>query len=264
MSVASRNNVKIHGGGRQTMLLAHGFGCDQNMWRYVVPHFSKSHTVVTFDHVGAGGSDLSAYNFDKYGTLDGYAADIVEIGRELGLSDAIFVGHSVSSMMGVLASAQAPGMFSKLVLVGPSPRYINEGDYEGGFTREQVVELLDFLDSNHMGWSQAMAPVIIGNAERPELAEELANSFCNTDPEIAKHFARVTFMSDNRADLDKVTVPSLILQCADDVIAPVSVGHYLHGRIPDSKLVLMKATGHCPNLSHPQETVDAISQFLGA
>lgn len=264
MSVALRNNVRIHGGGRQTMVLAHGFGCDQNMWRYVVPHFAKSYTVVTFDHVGAGGSDLSAYNFDKYGTLNGYAADIVEIGYELGLSDAIFVGHSVSSMMGVLASAQAPGMFSKLVLVGPSPRYINEGDYEGGFTREQVVELLDFLDSNHMGWSQAMAPVIMGNAERPELAVELTNSFCNTDPEIAKHFARVTFMSDNRADLDKVAVPSLILQCADDVIAPVSVGHYLHQRIPVSKLVLMKATGHCPNLSHPQETIDAISQFLDA
>jgi sigma-B regulation protein RsbQ len=264
MSVMSRNNVKIYGNGVQTMLLAHGFGCDQNMWRHVIPAFRDRYRVVAFDHVGAGGSDLSAYDFTKYGTLDGYAADIVEIGRELGLSDAIFVGHSVSSMMGVLASAQAPRMFSKLVLVGPSPRYINDGDYEGGFTEEQIVELLDFLDSNHMGWSEAMAPVIVGNPERPELAEELTNSFCRTDPEIAKHFARVTFMGDNRSDLDHVKVPSLILQCAEDVIAPVSVGHYLHGRLPDSKLVLMKATGHCPNLSHPQETVDAIRSFLDA
>jgi sigma-B regulation protein RsbQ len=264
MSVVSRNNVKIRGDGPQAILFAHGFGCDQNMWRYVVPHFETQYTVVTFDHVGAGGSDLSAYTFEKYGTLDGYASDIVEIGHELGLSDAIFVGHSVSAMMGVLASIRAPGMFSKLVLVGPSPRYINDGDYVGGFTTEQVVELLDFLDSNHMGWSQAMAPTIIGNADRPELAEELTNSFCKTDPEIARHFARVTFMSDNRADLDKVTVPSLILQCADDVIAPDAVGHYLHGRLPDSRLVLMKATGHCPNLSHPQETVASIRSFLDA
>jgi sigma-B regulation protein RsbQ len=264
MSVMSRNNVKVHGSGPRTILFAHGFGCDQNMWRYVVPHFDKQFTVVTFDHVGAGGSDLSAYNFDKYGTLDGYASDIVEIGQELGFSDAIFVGHSVSAMMGVLASIRASGMFSKLVLVGPSPRYIDDGDYVGGFTKEQVVELLDFLDSNHMGWSQAMAPAIMGNAERPELAEELTNSFCKTDPEIAKHFARVTFTADNRADLDKVKVPSLILQCADDVIAPEAVGHYLHGRMPNSRLVLMKATGHCPNLSHPQETVDSIRSFLDA
>jgi sigma-B regulation protein RsbQ len=264
MTALERNNVKIYGNGVQTMLLAHGFGCDQNMWRYVVPAFEERYRVVTFDHVGAGGSDLSAYDFDKYATLEGYASDIVEIGNELGISDGIYVGHSVSSMMGVIASSRAPGMFSKLVLVGPSPRYINDGDYEGGFTEQQVTELLEFLDSNHMGWSQAMAPVIMGNPDRPELGEELTNSFCKTDPEIAKHFARATFTSDNRSDLDKVTVPSLILQCAEDVIAPVSVGHYLHARLPDSHLVMMKATGHCPNLSHPEETVNAIRSFLGA
>jgi sigma-B regulation protein RsbQ len=264
MTAFERNNVKIYGDGSQTMLLAHGFGCDQNMWRYVVPAFEDRYRVVTFDHVGAGSSDLSAYDFDKYATLEGYASDIVEIGNELGISGGIYVGHSVSSMMGVVASARAPGMFSKLVLVGPSPRYINDGDYEGGFTEQQVTELLEFLDSNHMGWSQAMAPVIMGNPDRPELEEELTNSFCKTDPEIAKHFARATFMADNRSDLGKVTVPSLILQCAEDVIAPVAVGHYLHARLPDSQLVMMKATGHCPNLSHPEETVAAIRTFLGA
>jgi sigma-B regulation protein RsbQ len=264
MSTIHRNNVKVTGNSTRTMLFAHGFGCDQNMWRYVAPRFEDDFRVVTFDHVGAGGSNLTAYDFQKYATLEGYASDIVEIGQELGIEDGIFVGHSVSAMMGVLASLQAPGMFSKLVLVGPSPRYINDGDYHGGFNREQVDELLEFLDSNHMGWSQAMAPVIMGNPEQPELSEELTNSFCKTDPEIAKHFARATFTADNRADLDKVTVPSLILQCAEDVIAPVSVGHYLHAKLPDRKLVLMKATGHCPNLSHPQETTEAIQSFVDA
>ncbi|WP_275784722.1 alpha/beta fold hydrolase [Pararhizobium gei] len=264
MSVVRRNNVKIAGKGARAMLFAHGFGCDQNMWRYVAPQFEADFRVLTFDHVGAGGSDLSAYDFDKYSTLEGYASDIVEIGRELGIEDGIFVGHSVSAMMGVLVSLKAPGMFSKLVLIGPSPRYINDGDYHGGFSQEQVDELLEFLDSNHMGWSQAMAPVIMGNPEQPALSEELTNSFCRTDPEIAKHFARATFTADNRADLDTVTVPSLILQCSEDVIAPVSVGHYLHAKLPDSKLVLLKATGHCPNLSHPQETTEAIRSFVSA
>ncbi|KQV38914.1 MULTISPECIES: alpha/beta hydrolase [unclassified Rhizobium] len=262
MSVINRNNVNIMGNGSKTMLFAHGFGCDQNMWRYVAPQFADRFRVVTFDHVGAGGSDLSAYDFEKYGTLDGYASDIVEIGQELAIANGIFVGHSVSAMMGVLASAKAPTMFSQLVLVGPSPRYMDDLDYHGGFSRQQVDELLDFLDSNHMGWSQAMAPAIMGNSDRPELSEELTNSFCKTDPEIAKHFARATFMADNRADLDKVRVPSLILQCAEDVIAPVAVGHYLHAKLPDSTLVMMKATGHCPNLSHPRETVEAIQAFV--
>ncbi|WP_426237745.1 alpha/beta fold hydrolase [Pararhizobium sp. DWP1-1-3] len=262
MSFSRRNNAKITGNGTRTMVFAHGFGCDQNMWRYVAPQFEDDFRVVTFDHVGAGGSDHSSYDFHKYGTLEGYASDIVELGHELGIHDGIFVGHSVSAMMGVLASSRAPNMFSRLVLVGPSPRYINDGDYHGGFTQGQVDELLEFLDSNHMGWSQAMAPVIMGNPEHPELSEELTNSFCKTDPEIAKHFARATFMADNRADLDNVTVPSLILQCAEDVIAPVSVGHYLHAKLPDSKLVLMKATGHCPNLSHPKETTEAIRSFV--
>jgi sigma-B regulation protein RsbQ len=262
MTACARNNVHIAGTGERTMMLAHGFGCDQNMWRYVAPVFEHSFRTILFDHVGAGGSDLSAYNPSKYGDLCGYADDVVEIGRELGLRNATFVGHSVSAMIGILAARKAPDLFENLVLVGPSPRYINDGDYIGGFTAEQIGELLDFLSENYMGWSAAMAPMIIGNPERPELAEELTNSFCRTDPEIAKAFARVTFMSDNRADLAGVKARTLILQCSEDIIAPPEVGDYVHRHIAGSKLVIMNATGHCPNLSAPAETIAAIRAFV--
>lgn len=244
------------------MLFAHGFGCDQNMWRFVAPAFAESHQVVLFDHVGHGGSDLSAYDRNKYSTLKGYASDVLEICDELNLGEVIFVGHSVSATIGMLAAAEQPQRFSKLVLVGPSPRYINDGDYHGGFGQKDIEDLLEFLDTNHLGWSSAMAPVIMGNADRPELSSELANSFCRTDPVIAKEFARVTFLSDNRADLQRVTTPCLVLQCAQDVIAPKCVGEYVHGNLPNSRLVLMKATGHCPNLSAPEETISAIKSFL--
>jgi sigma-B regulation protein RsbQ len=244
------------------MIFAHGFGCDQNMWRFVAPAFESEFRTVLFDHVGAGGSDLAAYEPAKYATLSGYADDLVEIARELRLQDAVFVGHSVSAMIGVLASLSAPDLFKSLVLIGPSPRYIDDEGYVGGFSAKQIAELLDFLSDNYMGWSAAMAPTIMGNADRPELGEELANSFCRTDPEIAKAFARVTFMSDNRCDLPKVTIPSLILQCSEDVIAPREVGEYVHRNTPHSKLVLMRATGHCPNLSAPEETISAIRAFV--
>jgi sigma-B regulation protein RsbQ len=262
LSVFKRNNVHVSGAGQRAMVFAHGFGCDQNMWRFVAPAFEQEFKIVLFDHVGAGGSDLSAYSKAKYSSLGGYADDVIEIGEALELEDAVFVGHSVSAMVGILAAAMAPKMFGHLVLVGPSPRYINEGDYVGGFSAEQIEELLDFLDNNHMGWSQAMAPMIMGNAERPELGEELVNSFCRTDPEIAKHFARTTFMSDNRADLAKVKAKSLILQCSDDIIAPNCVGEYVHKNLPNSELVVMRATGHCPNLSAPDETIAAIRAFV--
>lgn len=244
------------------MVFAHGFGCDQNMWRFVAPQFEKDFKVVLFDHVGAGGSDLSAYDPRKYSTLSGYADDIVEIGRELGLRDAVFVGHSVSAMIGVLASLKEPGMFGQLVLVGPSARYIDDRDYVGGFSEKQIGELLEFLEDNHMGWSAAMAPSIMGNPDRPELGEELTNSFCRTDPEIAKAFARVTFTSDNRADLPKVSVPTLILQCKEDIIASIEVGEFVHRHIPGSKMVVLDATGHCPNLSAPKEVVSAMQAFV--
>jgi sigma-B regulation protein RsbQ len=244
------------------MLFAHGFGCDQHMWRHVAPSFEATHRVLLFDHVGAGRSDLSAYDPEKYSSLDGYAADVVEIVREHDLTDVVFVGHSVSAMIGVLAAAQEPDRFSRLVLIGPSPRYIDDGDYVGGFGKEDIDELIDSLDSNYLGWSAVMAPVIVGNPDRPELGEELTNSFCRTDPAIARQFARVTFYSDNRADLARVTTPSLVLQCAEDPIAPTVVGRYVHENLPDSRFVQLTATGHCPNLSAPAETVDAIQAFI--
>jgi sigma-B regulation protein RsbQ len=244
------------------MVFAHGFGCDQTMWRLVAPHFESSFRTILFDHVGAGGSDLSAYDPKRYSDLKAYAEDVVEIGRELNLESAIFVGHSVSAMIGVLASQTAPGMFTELVLVGPSPRYIDDGDYRGGFSSQDIEELLTSLADNHMGWSAAMAPAIMGNPDRPELGEELTNSFCRTDPAIAKAFARVTFMSDNRADLPKVTARSLILQCSDDIIAAENVGEYVHRNIAGSEYRLLQATGHCPNLSAPRELTAAINAFL--
>jgi sigma-B regulation protein RsbQ len=263
MSIRARNNVSVTGNpDGPAIVFAHGFGCDQNMWRFVAPAFEDTHQVVLFDHVGAGGSDLSAFDPARYGSLRGYAEDIVEILRDLGLRDVVFVGHSVASMMGVLAAGQAPELFSKLVLVGPSPRYIDDEAYSGGFTAEDIDGLLESLDSNYLGWSSAMAPVIMGHPDRPVLGQELTNSFCRTDPEIARHFARVTFTSDNRADLAAVHVPTLVLQCSDDAIAPTRVGEYVHSSIAGSTLVRLEATGHCPNLSAPEETVAAISSFL--
>ena len=262
MSVLKRNNVTVQGKGATPILFAHGFGCDQNMWRLVAPAFLDDYKIVLFDHVGAGNSELSAYSPDKYSTLEGYAADILEIAYALELKDIVFVGHSVAAMMGILVARQAPDLFSKLVLVGPSPCYINDGDYIGGFEKDQIEELLESLETNHLGWSMTMAPVIMGNEDRKELGEELANSFCRTDPAIARQFARTTFLSDTRDIIASVEIPTLILQCSQDVIAPKSVGEYLHERIPQSQLVIMKATGHCPNLSAPEETIAAIKDFL--
>jgi sigma-B regulation protein RsbQ len=220
--------------------------------------------VVLFDHVGAGHSDTRAYDPEKYRTLHGYAADVLELCEELRLSDVIFVGHSVSAMIGVLAANQQPARFSSLVLVGPSPRYLNDEGYEGGFSRQDIDELLESLESNYLGWASAMAPAIMANGDRPNLGEELTNSFCRTDPAIARDFAEVTFLSDNRADLERVTVPTLILQCSEDIIAPAAVGDYVHAKISRSTLVRLRAVGHCPNLSAPDETADAIAAFLDA
>jgi sigma-B regulation protein RsbQ len=262
MSALTRNNVRVIGHGKRPVMFAHGYGCDQNMWRFVVPRFLDEFQVVLFDHVGSGNSDLQAFSREKYRTLDGYAQDVLEICDELDLRDVTFVGHSVSSIIGVLAAIQQPQRFSNLVLVGPSPRYINEGSYVGGFEKHEIDGLLDMLDANFLGWASTMAPAIMGNKERPELSSELENSFCRTDPEIAKFFARVTFLSDNRADLKSVRTRTLVLQCSEDVIAPLSVGHFVHGEIAGSELRIMRATGHCPNLSAPEETADAILDFL--
>jgi sigma-B regulation protein RsbQ len=245
------------------MIFAHGFGCDHNMWRHVAPAFENDYRVVLFDNVGAGGSDLASFDRKKYGTLHGYARDVNEILRAVGAENAVFVGHSVSAMVGILACIEEPALFDRLVLVGPSPSYLNDGEYVGGFNREDIEQMLDFLDTNYLGWSGAMAPAIMGNADRPDLAGELENSFCRTDPDIAGHFARTTFLSDHRADLPKLRKPSLILQCSDDVIAPDAVGRYMHAQLQDSTFVQMRATGHCPNLSAPEETIREIRAYLG-
>ena len=262
MSIFQKHNINVYGSGERTIVFAHGYGCDQAMWRFVAPAFSERYRVVLFDYVGAGKSDLSQYSRQKYGSLKGYAEDVLQVIEAVEGAPAVFVGHSVSSLIGVLAAIQKPDAFESLVLVGPSPCYINEGDYVGGFARADIDSLLQTLDDNHLGWSQAMAPVIMKNEERPELAAELAESFCRTDPKIAKHFARVTFLSDNRADLAKVPVPTLILQCSDDDIAPDSVGEFMRRHMPGSTLVKLNATGHCPHLSAPAETIQRIREYV--
>jgi sigma-B regulation protein RsbQ len=263
VSVSSRHNVHISGDlDGQPLVFAHGFGCDQNMWRHVAPRFEADFKVVLFDHVGAGGADVSAYDSDRYTSLGAYADDVLDICRDLDLHDVVFVGHSVSAMIGVLAAAKEPARFAKLVLVGPSPRYIDDDGYIGGFGEADINELLESLASNYLGWSSAMAPVIMANEDRPELGEELTASFCRTDPAIARQFARVTFLSDNRGDLGGVTVPTLVLQCTNDVIAPIAVGEFVAQEMPNAQLVLLEATGHCPNLSAPDETAAAIAAFI--
>lgn len=263
MDPLARHQVVVSGAeGGQPMLFAHGFGCDQTMWRHVAPAFADRHRVITFDHVGAGGSDLSTYDPQKYADLRGYASDVLDIVRALDLHDVVFVGHSVSAMIGALAAIEEPERFSSLVMVGPSPRYIDDDGYTGGFSRQDIDELLDSLASNFLGWSAAMAPVIVGNPDRAELGTELTASFCRMDPDIAHQFASATFLSDNRDDLPRVLVPTLVLQCTDDSIAPDSVGAFVADAVQDGTLVQLAATGHCPNLSAPEETIAAIDDFL--
>ncbi len=262
MGVLQRNKVQVSGSGPATLVFAHGFGCDQSMWRLLTPSFAQRFKIVLFDLVGSGGSDLSAYDRRKYGSLQGHADDVAEIIEATGEGPTIFVGHSVSAMIGMLADLKAPGRLQAQVMVGPSPCYINDGDYVGGFTRADIESLLDTLESNYLGWSSNMAPAIMGAPDQPELGVELTNSFCRTDPEIAKHFARVTFMSDNRADLSRLTTPTLILQCSDDLIAPRTVGDYLHRQLPRSTLCIVDNVGHCPHLSAPGACADAMNAFV--
>jgi sigma-B regulation protein RsbQ len=263
VNVIDRHRIRVTGvPDAQPIVFAHGFGCDQHMWRLVAPRFEDAFRVITFDHVGAGDSDASAYDPVRHGSLQGYADDVLAIVHELDLKDVILVGHSVSATIAVLAANADPDRFAKLVLVGPSPRYTDDGDYVGGFSEADIAELLESLDSNYLGWSQSIAPAIMGNADRPELGAELTASFCRADPDIARRFARVTFLSDNRADLPRVAVPTLVLQCTDDVIAPVAVGEYVADAIPDARLVMLEATGHCPHLSAPEATTAAIAAFV--
>lgn len=247
------------------MLFAHGFGCDQNMWRFLVPAFENDHKIVLFDYVGSGKSDLKAYDPVRYSNLSGYAEDVLDVCDALELENVIFVGHSVSSMVGMLASIERPGLFSHLLMVGPSPCYINDPpNYVGGFDRDDIVGLLDLMEKNYIGWANYLAPAVMKNSEQPELTAELEASFCSTDPVIARRFAEATFFADNRRDLAHVKVPSLIMQCSEDAIAPVEVGQYLHQALPDSTLTVLSATGHCPHMSHPEETIRTMKEYLAS
>jgi len=257
-----RNNVHVSGDGPATMFFAHGFGCDQNMWRLLAPVYALRYRVVLFDFVGSGASDHTAYDPAKYSTLQGYAEDVLDVVREFSKGPAIFVGHSVSAMIGMLADLQAPVLFGAHLMIGPSPCYINDGDYVGGFTRSDIESLLDTLENNYLGWASNMAPAIMGVPDRPELGAELTNSFCRTDPKIAKQFAHATFFADCRADVPRLKTPTLIIQCNDDVIAPVSVGEYLHAQLPHSTLAIIDNVGHCPHLSAPSACSKAMDAFL--
>jgi sigma-B regulation protein RsbQ len=261
-STKARNNVRVIGRGKQPLMFAHGYGCDQNMWRLLTPYVEADYRVILFDLVGSGRSNLGAYDRDKYQTLHGHAQDVLEILAEFAEGPAVFVGHSVSAMIGLLADIAAPERFASHVMIGPSPCYINDGDYVGGFSRDDIESMLETLDSNYLGWASAMAPAIMGAPTQPQLSEELTNSFCATDPEIAKHFARVTFLSDNREDVPKMKTRSLILQCSDDIIAPREVGQFLHARLPHSTLRIIDNIGHCPHLSAPGQIVEAMRDFL--
>ncbi|MFN2431081.1 MAG: alpha/beta fold hydrolase [Cryomorphaceae bacterium] len=260
--VRTKNNVNVLGEGTQPMVFAHGYGCDQNMWRHLVPAFSADYKIVLFDHVGSGNSDESVYDFKKYNNLKGYADDVIELLDELEMKNAVFVGHSVSCIIGVLAAAKRPDLFNKLILIGPSPCYVNKGDYHGGFSQEDIDELVETLESNYLGWSSFITPIIAGDTEQPEVSEELHNSFCRMNPKIAKHFARVTFTGDNREDLKRVSTPSFVIQSDPDTIAPVEVGEYVCDQIPDARIEVLHSPGHCPHLTAPEKTIDAIKSYL--
>jgi sigma-B regulation protein RsbQ len=261
--ILRRSNVKISGKGVQPIVFAHGFGCDQNMWRFIAPAFEENYKIILFDYVGSGKSDLAAYKPERYGDLNGYVQDVLEVCDALDLKDTIFVGHSVSSMIGVLASIERAELFKKLILVVPSPCYINDSpDYVGGFERSDIEDLLDMMDKNYLGWASFLAPVVMKNDDQPELGKELEACFCSTDPKITRRFAEATFYADNRADLPKTPTPALIIQTTDDAIAPLSVGEFMQREMPKSVLRQLQASGHCPHMSHPQETIRIIKEYL--
>ncbi|MCW2120108.1 alpha/beta fold hydrolase [Flavobacterium sp. 7A] len=262
MNIALRNNLKTFGRGKQTMLFAHGFGCDQNMWRFITPAFEEQYTIVLFDYVGCGKSHIGSYNVERYSSLEGYAIDLLEICDYLKLQDILFIGHSVSAMIGIIAGIKKPELFSKLILICPSPRYINDLNYVGGFSLQDIEGLFEVMDHNYLGWASFLAPVIMNNPEQPALTAELQESFCSADPIITRKFAEVTFYSDNREDLTQFTNPCLVLQCTDDAIAPVEVGLYVTEKLLNSTYIKMAATGHCPHLSHPIETIQEIKKFI--
>jgi sigma-B regulation protein RsbQ len=263
VDLRQRHNINVIGQGPIDMIFAHGYGCDQNMWRLITPAFADRYRIILYDLVGSGLSDLGAYDREKYGTLEGHARDVLAIAAEVARGPVVFVGHSVSAMIGLLAGVAEPARFLSQVMIGPSPCYINDDQYKGGFERADIESLLDTLDSNYLGWASAMAPKIMGAPDQPELGVELTNSFCATDPEIAKHFARVTFLGDNRADVPKLATRSLVVQSSDDLIAPRIVGEYMARTLPNATLRLVENIGHCPHLSAPGAIIETMREFLG-
>jgi sigma-B regulation protein RsbQ len=262
MSVQYRNNVRCYGEGPATIVFVHGYGCDQQMWRFIYPSFIGRYKVVLLDLVGSGGSDLSAYDREKYGSLHGHAEDVLDVINLYAKAPAVFVGHSVSAMIGMLASIISPEKFAAQIMVGPSASYINDGDYVGGYNPEDIDGLLKLMEIDYDGWLKRMAPVIMGAPTQPVLSKELLASFERNDPEIARHFARVTFTADHRADVARSTVPALILQCSDDLIAPREVGDFLHQHLANSRLAVINNIGHCPHLSSPSASTDVINDYL--
>lgn len=261
-NILQRNNVTVSGKGEQVIMFAHGFGCSQNAWRRITSAFADDYKLILFDYVGAGKSDVSAYNKERYNSLEGYAEDILEISHELNIKDAVFVGHSVSAMIGALAAIKDPAVFKKLIFIAPSPYYINEPGYTGGFEKEDIEGLLELMEEDYVGWAKLLSPKLIGDANRTDLENEMEDNFCSTDNEIVKQFARTTFLSDNRKDLHNIPVESVTLQCSDDIIAPLEVGEYIKANTPNNKMILLKATGHCPHMSAPEETIAAIKSVL--
>ena len=264
-SILERSNVTISGVSgptARTIVFLHGLGGDQNDWRLVAPAFEAQYQVVLLDLIGAGKSDLSAYGPQTHGTLNGHASDLLDVLSALALHDVVFVGHSVAAMIGVIAAVREPQRFAKMVLVSPSPRFINDKGYNGGFEQKDINELLAAMEADYHGWSHGFAPVMMGQHEAPELVMGLTNSFVRTNPEIAKHFARVTFFSDTRTELGFLTIPTLIVQSAHDVIAPLAVGHYINEQLADSRMAVIETGGHCPHLSAPQQTIGAMGDFL--
>ncbi|PID22289.1 alpha/beta hydrolase [Sporosarcina sp. P3] len=262
LDIKVRNAVHITGSGEQTIVFAHGFGCDQTVWNHVIPAFEKQYRIVTFDYVGSGHSDKRAYSAERYESLPGYAQDVIEVCDALELKDIIYVGHSVSGMIGVLASIQRPDLMEKLIMIGPSPHYLNEPDYRGGFEREDIDELLDMMEMNYKEFTKYLAPIAMKNEDRPHLSDEFESMLCANDPGIARRFAKATFMSDVREELSKVTTKTLILQPTEDSIVPIEVGYYIEEHMSNSELVIMKAKGHNPHISHPTETIKEITRFI--
>ena len=263
--VLVRNDVRVLGPvDAPVMLMVHGFGCDQSMFRRLVPHLDDTFRVVLFDHVGSGGSDIDAYDPGQYDTLDRYVLDLIEVCDALALEDVTVVAHSIGAMMAIDAAVRRPGLFARMVLLAPSPSYLDDAatGYVGGMSRRDVDELLDSLDDNHLAWASAMAPVVMGGDNPAELTGELEDTFCRVDPRVMRTFARVTFLSDVRDLLPSVAVPSLIVQCSRDALAPLAVGSYLHAHLAHSELVVLEATGHVPQASAPDETARAILSYV--